>query len=513
MKQGKVMHVFKTMFVTGLAYIVSYGITLVLTPYITETVGAEAYGFVTLAKQFTQYALIITTALNTFAARYIGVAYHQNDIKRANVFFSSVFWGNFVLATAIFIIALAGFSVMDQFIHIPADLVRDVKRLFILTFAAFWVTTFFSAFGCTGYVCDRMDLTGLFRTLSYIADAVVLVIAFAFFPQHIFYVALGTMAAALVVGLSDLWMAKRFLPRLRVTRKDFSLAAVKRLVMDGMWQSFNQVGELLNSGLDLLVCNQMLTSLAMGQLGIAKTMTTIMNGLYLVVIQTFTPRFMKTYAVGDRENLLKELKISMKVSGMLANILFAGFVALGMVYYRLWIPSQDIDLVYKLTIVTILTCIPTGPMQPLYYIYTLTLKKKIPALVTTIGGLFNVAGMYLLIKYAGMGIYAVAWTTVAVMFVINFVTNPLYMCHCLHVPYGTFYPDIARNVLSSIVLVLAFKGLTLLYMPNSWLTLILSIGALALIGVPLHLLIVCNKEQRSMIKEFATSFIKGRKTT
>ena len=34
------------MLVTGLAYAVNYGITLVLTPYITRTVGTEAYGFV-----------------------------------------------------------------------------------------------------------------------------------------------------------------------------------------------------------------------------------------------------------------------------------------------------------------------------------------------------------------------------------------------------------------------------------------------------------------------------------
>ena len=53
-KQNKVLHMLRTMIVTGMAYAVNYGITLILTPYITRTVGTAAYGFVTLAKQFTQ---------------------------------------------------------------------------------------------------------------------------------------------------------------------------------------------------------------------------------------------------------------------------------------------------------------------------------------------------------------------------------------------------------------------------------------------------------------------------
>ena len=56
-RHGGARHVLRTMLVTGMAYVFSYGIMLVLTPYITDTIGTEAYGFVTLAKQFTVYRL------------------------------------------------------------------------------------------------------------------------------------------------------------------------------------------------------------------------------------------------------------------------------------------------------------------------------------------------------------------------------------------------------------------------------------------------------------------------
>ena len=104
-------------------------------------------------------------------------------------------------------------------------------------------------------------------------------------------------------------------------------------------------------------------------------------------------------------------------------------------------------------------------------------------------------GMYVLIKYAGMGVYAVAWTTVAVMTVINFVTNPLYMAYVLKVPFKTFYPDILRNALACLTLTAVFQWLSRLYMPTSWITLIICIVVYAVIGLPIHLVIVCSKRQ------------------
>lgn len=498
-KRNKLLHMARTMLVTGMAYVVSYGITLVLTPFITQTVGTEAYGFVTLAKQFTQYATIVTTALNIYAARYIGLSYHRGDIDQANRYFASVFWGDVYLGFSLLTLALLMTFFLDRLISIPAGLVTDVKLLFVFSFIAFWVTTVFSVFGCAGYVRNRMDWKGYFKVISYITNALVLVAAYLLLPAKVAWVGLGTLSAALIIALSDLWMSRKLLPMLHIARENYSFEAVKLLVMEGFWASFNMVGNLLNSGLDLLVCNQMLSSLAMGQLAIAKTVDTIAQSLYTVVDQAFIPHFLKSYAEHGKEELLKELKISMKVSGLLANVTFAGFVALGRPFYQLWIPGENTELIYRLTVVTIMTCIPNGAMHPLYYIYTLKLKQKFPCYVTLLGGLFNVVGMYVLIKYAHMGVYAVAWTTVAVMCFINFVSNPLYMAHVLELPAGSFYPDIIRNVISCGVMTACLAGLSRLYTPHGWLSLILWAGVCGVIGSALHVGLACSREQQKAL--------------
>ena len=64
----------------------SIGINFTLTPYITNSVGTEAYGFVSLAKSFTSYANIFMVALNSYAARYLSIAYinkKEKDFERS----------------------------------------------------------------------------------------------------------------------------------------------------------------------------------------------------------------------------------------------------------------------------------------------------------------------------------------------------------------------------------------------------------------------------------------------
>lgn len=91
MEVSKIGKLLKTIVVTGVAFILNYLINLILTPYITDTVGTAAYGFVSLAKNCAQYATVITVALNSYASRYIALEYHNQNICKSNEYFSSVF--------------------------------------------------------------------------------------------------------------------------------------------------------------------------------------------------------------------------------------------------------------------------------------------------------------------------------------------------------------------------------------------------------------------------------------
>ncbi|MDD6283604.1 MAG: oligosaccharide flippase family protein [Oribacterium sp.] len=488
-------HILRTMFITFMAFAVNYGINLVLTPYITETVGVEAYGFVTLARQFVQYAMIATSAIDSFAARYIAISYHSKNIKRAEEYFSSVFFADLIVSGAIAIVSLLADIFLDRLLHISAALIWDVKTLFFFVIINFFVSTIFTVFGSAAYVVDRLDITGIFKGISYLAELLSLVLLYAVFPARVYYIGIGMLTATMIIALSNLAITLKYIPSVKIHRAAVSLSAVYKLFLAGVWNSVNALGGLLNNGLDLIIGNLMLTPLAMGQIAIAKMILTACESLNIMAAMPFQPQFLKKYAEKDMRGLMKDLKLSMKISGFMGNLAFAGFAALGITFYQLWIPSQDISTIYVLTLISLLTLIPGGSMRPLYYIYVLTIKNRLPSMITIAGGVANVLGMYFLIKYTGLGVYSVVWTTVVVMFVINFGTNPLYMAHVLKQPLFTFYPNLFRNVISCCVMTIVFCQMERIIKPDGILSLVISALLMSLVGLVIHVLIVFDRDE------------------
>lgn len=484
------------MLFSGIAFGISYLFNFFLAPYITKHMGADGYGFITLARNFTNYAAILTTALNSYAARFISVEYHKGNKNKANIYYSTVFYANLILVSAIMLVTVIGVIFLDKLLNIPPELTQDTKKLFLMVFFAFSITSVGTAYTASAYIKNRLDLTSVFKGVSYICEALTIILLYLILGPTLWFVGVGLTVAAIEIFITNYTLTKRLTPDLQTKTNLFSKKAVKTLIVKGIWNSINSLGNTLNSGLDLIVCNLMLTPLAMGQLSYAKTIGIMFSTLYVLVAQPFQPIFLKIYSTGDNESLVKELKYSMKVAGFLSGLAFAGFIALGKFYFRLWIPSQDTELIYILTIITIGSSLGEGVVCPLYYIYTLTVKNKVPCFVTIAGGIANVLGMYFLIKYTYMGVIAVVVTTFVIMSVINMIFNPLYSAKCLKIPLETFFPNIFRHLISCGIMTGVFISLAKIMPQHGWLSLIVAAVLDCVIGFIIQLIVVFDKSER-----------------
>ena len=487
------------LFSSTLATALSFLLTFFLTPYMTKVLGTEAYGFVAIAKNFAGYAMIITTALNSYAARYVALQYHNQKYKEANRYFSSVFWGDALISFVIFLFSLIAVIYLQFILVIPNELIISVKILFLITFINFSLSTLKTVFPTAFYISNRIDVSGYINSLTYIIEIVTLILLFRFANPQLWYVSLGSCVATCVAFYIQVKFCKKLTPELRIKREYVSLNAIKELVFNGMWNAFNSLGNMLNSGLDLIVSNLMLSTLSAGQLAITKTLSMVFNSFNQIIAQPFQPLFLKSYANNDKQQLLSYFRLSMKTSGMLSNIIFGGYIAYGLAFLKLWIPEQNIFLIHKLMILTMIALAPEGLIYPLYYIYTLTIKNKLPCIITIIGGLLNVIGMYFLIRYTDLGVYAVPLTTAIIMTVINFVTNPLYMCYCLHIKWYSFYPTIIRNIISTIMISFVFSIINYTIEIDNWVALILVAGFSALAGGLIHILVVFDKTEKHVV--------------
>ena len=383
--------------------------------------------------------------------------------------------------------------------NISPELIVSVKLLFLLVFVNFFFTTIQTVFNSTSYIKNRLDITGLVRVVGYIVEIILYLAIFKLFPPQVWYVGIVMLVVTAINFLAAIWMFHNMTPELKVERKLFSVDAVKKLVGNGIWNSINSLGITLNSGLDLLVTNLLLTNLQMGQIAITKTIASIFSSLEAMLCQPFQPLLLKSYSDNNKEQLLDELKMSVNISGFFSALTFAGFFSLGRLFYKLWIPNQDIELLYALTVVTILAYVTEGPVHPLYYIYTLTVKNRVPCIITLLGWCskrsWNVC-VSALHKHGNL---------------FNCNNNdynyndhqhdyePTLYSALFKVKWYTFYPMLLINIIGSVIMTVLFGFVAKAIAPSTWVGLIVTACILSILGFGIYFIFVFSNKERKYI--------------
>lgn len=484
-----------TIILSGFVYVINYLITFFLTPYITDNIGTEAYGYVSLAKTIVTYILIVTSVLNSYASRYIAVAYHKKEIDKCNTYFNTVFFGNIIFGGLLCVVCLLFCENLEGFLNISTNIAKDVKTLFFLVFANLFLNLVGTAWQAASIVKNQLIYISLFKGIAYVAEAISLILMYLFLSMHLYYVGIGMLVSTVIVLSTHIFITVRWTSEIKIGVRYFEFDVIKELVVTGIWNSLNSLGNMLNSGLDLLITNMFLGGLALGQVSIVKNINSIFQGLYQIVGQPFQPVLLKLYTSGEKSELINNLKFSMKISGFVSNLAFAGVVAYGRYYYKLWIPNQDCELLYYLTVIACASSVFEGAIYPLYYIYTLTMKNKFPCIVTIIGGICNVTGMVMLINKTNLGVYAVFVTTAIVMLVINGITNPIYMSKCLDIVWSSFYVVLVKHICSCFVISVLFVIIANLCNLSNWGALILVIILSCMIGIIIHSMIMFRPKE------------------
>ena len=493
------------MFWSLLSLCINYLMNFLITPYVTNNIGVEAYGFVALANTFISYVDILAVGLNAFAGRFIAMAYYQKKLEKANRYFSSTILADLILACVLLAGGTVAIVQLDRMLQIPQELTADVKLLFFIVLMRYLLTLLRTAFDAAAFISERIDLAEKLQSAAYLLQAGLLLALCLLLQPHVWYVGLAAAVGALLLLAGNLRLCHKLTPELQFHVKDFSPHAVWEVLSTGSWTALNNLGNLLNSGLDLLITNRMLNATVMGQISVAKSLETIVSGMIMKISTVFRPRCLRLYAEDKMEELTGLLKISMRCTGGFCNLVVMGFFVCGHDFMALWLPGQNTDFLFRAGLIVLLSDIATGAVQPLYYVYTLTQKLRLPCCVTILMGTANVLSMYILLRYTSVGAYAVLLTTLVIS-VVHFVDAPLYAAHCLHLPLHTFYPTLVCNGASLAAGFAAAEMLRrILPAAGSWGTLMFKALTAATVLLPIVVLILLPPQ---LWKSLGRRFIK-----
>jgi len=491
------------------AFVVGFAINFFLTPFIIQKLGTEAYGFIGLASNFVSYTSLITIALNSMAARFITVSFHKGDIETAKKYFSSVYYSNLFLAIIIALFAVFIVAFLDLIVTIPNELIWDVKFLFGLTFLNSIIALTSNVYLIATFVKNRLDLSSLRNIISNLLKGICIVLPFLLFKPNLWYYGISALVAAIFIAITNRALTKKLLPDFQINKSLFDYKLVKELISSGGWNLLTKLSQILSTGLDLLIANLFISALAMGTFSISKVIPTVILSLCASIASVFAPKLTELYAKGKINILQNELQNNIQVMGIFSIIPLVIFLVLGKDFFHLWLPTQDSNVLYVLSSISICSLLISMPQESLWNIFTIANKVKVSSLNLFIINMLILIIIIICFSYFDNEYYKLISIAVARFIgevICSLTFLPLYGAKCLNLKWYIFYPIILKILLLSIVTIGCFLFLKkYFFVINNWSSFIVFaslIGVVTFISVSF---LILSKQQKKkliyMIKE------------
>lgn len=490
----------KNLFFNSGTFFINLCLTFFLSPYLVRTVGKEAYGFYPLIGSIIGYSIIISAAIGSMSGRFITMAYYRKDYEEAQSFFNSVLYANILLSGFFTVLIFVGTAFLPYLIQIPAQLVHDVKWMFSLSGMAMVVGLLFGIFGQGTYVRNRIDISSSFALVAQLIYASVIVGLFALFTPSVAYISVAAMIAALFTASVNVRLKNRLLPEIQTQPfKGHSWAKIGELISAGIWNSVNQLSNVLLNQIDLLICNLLISVSATGDYGLVKVIPNFIYTFLAMLSGTFTPNFNILYAKNRIEDLTNEIHKAIKIVGYIICVPLGFLLVFADEFFHLWVPSSDAAFLAGLSFITILPMIFGASINPVFGVFTVTNKLKVPSLVLLGAGILNTVAIFILLKTTSLGIWAIPIVGAIQHALRNFLFTPAYAAHCLKLKWHTFYPNVLRGCMGLGVAVMV-GWFTKRYMDgDSWSQLIAEAMVVAGISYLVNLFILLSRSDRAFL--------------
>lgn len=481
------------------AMIVNAVINFCLAPFIVETMGEEANGFTQLANNFVTYASMITLAFNSMAGRFISVSYHQKKYEKAKSYYSSMIMNNVLIDIVLVPLALFVIKNLDEIIIIENTDSIDVKVLFACVFLNFFLNQFVSVYNVSMFITNSLYYQNLLNLIRYALNGILLLIVFEILPARLYYVSFVSCVLTVGILFVTRCIKNKILPELKFEFKTFHLYAVKEMLLSGVWNTVNQCGHMLMTGLDLLLCNLFISPGTMGILSVAKTIPNCIISLANVLNSSFAPALTINWAKGEKQNLLEQLRGNMKISSIIISIPIITFCSFGIPFYSLWMPSIDAE---QLTILSFLTCmafIPWAGPQTLYNVFTATNRLKVNSIAFVCSGIINTLIVFGCLKYSDIGVYAVAGVSSIITIIRNIFLTVPYTAKLLNVKWYTFYKDVFISIMCCLINFVVAGITQKIYIPTNWFELGVQVFVTCIFTLGMDIICVLNKKEKKLL--------------
>lgn len=482
-----------------LIFVVNFLINFVLSPFIVDTLGEAANGFVQMANVFISYVGVITIALNSMASRFITVSLINGEKKRASEFYSSTFAGNVVLLIILAVPSVLIIAYLQYFIQIPDDLINQVKILFLLIFLSYMLSTATPVWNVATFATNKVYLQSIGTMLSTAVRAVIILLLFWLFQPRVWYLGISAIFSTVILQIWQYYCKNREMKELNISLVDMHWVRIKELLSSGIWNSINQLGVLLFGGLDLILANIFISSSVMGIISIAQIVPNFLGSLQGTITNVFTPNMTILYAKGKTKELVNEIYNAGKINIALLGIPFSVIVVFGKDFFQLWMPSQNSGTLQELSVLYTLGFLLIVGTMPLWNIFVVVNRTRANSLSVIISGIISAGTTIAALEFTNLGSLAICGISSFVSILRNIIFVVPFSAKYLGLKYTTFFPLIGYTVLNFIVEFILGNVLKYFIPINGWSSLLLTAVLFSIISLVFSFIFVLNKYEKGIL--------------
>lgn len=484
---------------TAVAFTVNAGINFLLSRYIVETVSEEAYGFIQFANTFVTYFTVLTIAINSMSSRFIAIEYYKNNKKQANDYYNSTLLANLLMMIITLPILVACIFNIEHLMQVSPELVTDVKILLLFLVGNLYLGLITTNLSVSYYIKNKLYVQSIINTISYILKAALLWVFYIIFPPYIAIFGVVTFLATGFVQLMSIYYKNKLIPEITIKNGKAQFQKIKTLISSGIWNSIIKIGDILSTGLDLLITNVMIGPTEMGILAIVKTIPNLIGSALNSLVSIFMPNMTKLYAEEKKQEFIDYVKKAMKIVGMFLNIPGVFMIVLGDILFKLWFPSQDSILLQVLSVISISQWIIIGPISIMHNVFTVVNKIKTNAILICITGVANILVVLVLLKTTQLGIFAVTMISCILSILRNLIYTLPFGATAIEAKWYEFFPIIGRSLIATTINVIFGYGIKTLIKPESWTMLIICTTIICIIAIVLNFFILFSKQEKQYV--------------
>lgn len=471
----------------ALSFVVGFGVSFFLSPYLLKTLGREAYSFYPLSTNITNMMTAASSALNSMACRFITISLINKNNEDADKYYASTLFVDFIYSVVLIVASAIFLALLPVFLKVPAELLTSVRLLFAFTISAAIVNIVATVFGVATFATNRIDLRSIREIACSLLRMLLFFLLYGLLPANLCYVGVVALAISVLSMLVQMFFTKKLLPSMSFSRRNVSKIHVKRIFMSSLWVTINSIGNTFLSGFTLIVLNRAYGPEIKSGVSIAMTIPTLLGGVITTIVGVFYPYITKAVADEDYPALKEAIKKAQLYCGVFSCAVIAVFSVFSESFYRLWVPTEDASALTEATFYTLAPYLPTSLFWVATYVNTATNDLKVPAIAMSVFGVVNVALQVLLAFFKVHYLWIVfVCSTLQILF--NAIFLPLYTAKTISGKWFDFYV-LPLKILAITILVFGFAKWTFsLVTIDSWAKFLLVGGATGLAALGIYIL-------------------------